>query len=81
MQATATKVTFGKVFNSLYVYITYVNSQFQPIRLFLELTAAITRPNFSQPSSRIRVDLLSYESKTTDNREQYDWRTEENLDG
>ena len=32
-------------------------------------------------SSRIRVDLLSYERKTTDKREQYDWRAEKNSDG
>ena len=32
-------------------------------------------------SSRIRVDLLSYESKPTDKREQYDWRAEKNFDG
>ena len=32
-------------------------------------------------SSRIRVDLLSYERKPTDKREQYDWRVEKNLDG
>ena len=40
-----------------------------------------TRPDFFLRSGRIRVDLLSYESKTTDKREQYDWRTEKNLDG
>ena len=32
-------------------------------------------------SSRLRINLLSYESKTTDKRGQYDWRTEKNLDG
>ena len=32
-------------------------------------------------SSRISVDLLSYESKTTDKQEQYDWRAEKNLGG
>ena len=32
-------------------------------------------------SSCIRVDLLSYESKTTDKRQQNDWRTKKNLDG
>ena len=31
--------------------------------------------------SRIRVELLSYESKPTDKRGQYDWRDEKNLDG
>ena len=40
-----------------------------------------THPNFFQPFSRNRVDLLSYESKPMDKREQYDWRTEKNLDG
>ena len=40
-----------------------------------------TRPNYFLQSSRIRVDLLSYESKRTDKREQYDWRAEKNLDG
>ena len=39
-----------------------------------------TRPNFFLRSSRIRVDLPSYESKTTDKRGQYDWRAEKNLD-
>ena len=32
-------------------------------------------------SRRIRVNLLSCESKTTDKRGQYDWRAEKNLDG
>ena len=32
-------------------------------------------------SSRNKVDLLSYESKTTDKRGQYDWKAEKNLDG
>ena len=40
-----------------------------------------TRPNFSQPSRRNRVDLLLYESITTDKREQCDWGAEKNLDG
>ena len=40
-----------------------------------------TRPNFSQSSRRIRVYQLSYESKTTDKREQYDWRADKKLDG
>ena len=39
-----------------------------------------TRPFFFQ-SSRIRVDLLSYEGKPTDEREQCDWKAEKNLDG
>ena len=33
-----------------------------------------TRPIFFRRSSRIRVDLLSYESKPTYKWEQYDWR-------
>ena len=32
-----------------------------------------TRPKMFLGSSRNRVDLLSYDSKTTDKREQYDW--------
>ena len=32
-------------------------------------------------SRRIRVDLLSYERKTTDKRQQNDWRAKKNLDG
>ena len=40
-----------------------------------------SRPNFSQLSCCIGVDLLSYESIPTDKWEQYDWRAEENLDG
>ena len=39
-------------------------------------TCSISRPNFSQPSCRIEVDLLSYKSKTTDKKEQYNWRAE-----
>ena len=31
-------------------------------------------------SSRIRVNLLSYEREMTDEREQYNWRAEKNLD-
>ena len=37
--------------------------------------------NIFLQSSHIRVDLLSYERKTTDKRDQYDWRAEKNLDG
>ena len=40
-----------------------------------------TRPNFFQRSSRIRVNLLLYESKTTNKRQQNDWRAKKNLDG
>ena len=32
--------------------------------------------NFFNRSNRIRVDLLSYESKRTEKREIYDWRAE-----
>ena len=39
------------------------------------------RQFFFQRSSRNRVDLLSYESKPTDKREQYDLMAEKNLDG
>ena len=44
------------------------------------------RPCFSTkvfflPSSRIRVDLLSYQSKPADKRGQYNSRAEKNLDG
>ena len=35
-----------------------------------------TRPNYFLQSSRIRVDLLSYKSKPTDKRKQYDWVAE-----
>ena len=41
----------------------------------------ITRPIFFVRSRRIRVDRLSYESKTTDKRQQNDWRARKNLDG
>ena len=40
-----------------------------------------TRPNFFLQSSRITVKLLSYESKRTDKRGQYDRRAPKNLDG
>ena len=36
---------------------------------------------FFLQSSHNRVNLLSYESKLTEKREQYDWRDEKNLDG
>ena len=36
---------------------------------------------FFKLSSRIRVDLLSCESKLTDKREQYDWKAGKKLDG
>ena len=39
-------------------------------------TEARTRPIFFLRSSRSRVDLLSYDSKSTDRREQYDWMDE-----
>ena len=39
------------------------------------------RPNIFLPSSRIRVYLPSYESKTTHKRGRYNWRAEINLDG
>ena len=32
-------------------------------------------------SSRIKDDLLAYESKPTDKREQYNWMLEKKLDG
>ena len=37
--------------------------------------------NFFLRFSHIRVDLLSYESKPTDQQKQCDWRGEENVDG
>ena len=40
-----------------------------------------TRPIFFQPSSCIRVDLLTDDSKPTEIREQYDWMGEKKLDG
>ena len=39
-----------------------------------------TRPNFFLRSSRIRINLLSCESKTTDKRQQNAWRAKKNLD-
>ena len=47
----------------------------------LVYVSCFARPNFFVRSSRIRVDLLSYESKTTDKRQQNDWRAKKNLDG
>ena len=43
-------------------------------------TGSMTRPNFFLRSSRIRVDLLLYESIPSDKQEQYDFRAEKNLD-
>ena len=40
-----------------------------------------SRPDFFLWSSRIRVNLFSYESKPTEKRVQYDWRVEKNLAG
>ena len=40
-----------------------------------------TRLNFSQQSTCIGVDLLSYDSKLTYKQEQYDWKAENFLDG
>ena len=37
--------------------------------------------NFFLRSRHNRVELLSYKSKMTDRREQYDWMDEKNLDG
>ena len=37
--------------------------------------------NFFLRSRRIRVDLQSYESKTTDKRQQNDWKGGKKLDG
>ena len=39
------------------------------------------RPDFFLRSSRNRVNLLSYYGKTTDKREQYDWRADKNWTG
>ena len=44
-------------------------------------TACNSCPHFFLRSSRIGVDLLLYESKSTDKREQYGWRAGKNLDG
>ena len=41
----------------------------------------VTSSDFYPRSSRIRVDLLSYESKQADEREQNDWMAEKKLDG
>ena len=41
----------------------------------------IAQSNFFLRFSRIRVNLLLYESKTTHKRGQYYWRAEKNLDG
>ena len=48
---------------------------------FYGITAVGTRPNFFVRSRRIRVNLLSYENKSTDKRQQNDWRAKKNLDG
>ena len=56
---------------------------FSLLRLAGEIKSYIpylSRPIFFHPSSRIKVDMQSYKSKPTDKREQYDWRTEKNLD-
>ena len=57
---------------------TYRVFEIEPVPEWLTIA---TRPNFILRSSRIRVDLLSYESIPTDKRWQYDWRAEKNLDG
>ena len=40
-----------------------------------------SRPDFLRRSSCISVDLLSYDSKPTEKREQWDWRAEKNWTG
>ena len=52
----------------------YIAVGFQLVYGFL-----VTHSNFSQPSCYIRVDLLSYESKTIYKWEQYDWRAEKKI--
>ena len=47
----------------------------------LRYQAVVDRQQKIQPSSRIRVNLLSYDSKPTEIRGQYDWIAENNLDG
>ena len=46
-----------------------------------ELFLFTSRPIFFLRSSRNRAGVLSYESKTTDKRQQYDWMGGKNLDG
>ena len=53
---------------SLSLHKRYVQSVFTLYRSMLLRPVQF----FSQPSRRIRVNLLSYESKKTDKREQYD---------
>ena len=48
--------------------------------LSLSLKRNLFPSRFFLPSNQNRVDLLSYESKTTDIRKQYDRRAEKNLD-
>ena len=44
------------------------------------LSHIYTRPNFFQPSSRIRLTLLTYNIRQTKIRGQYDWTVEKSLD-
>ena len=64
-------ITWYKHWSSIMLINTYTSV----------ITNCNSRPEFFLQSSRIRVDRLSYESKTTDKREQYDWRADKNLDG
>ena len=64
-------------------------------RITFQVTTKVRRVSYSQIksyaqqpvqiffrwSTHIRVVLLSYERKTTDKQEQYDWKAEKNLDG
>ena len=51
-----------------------------PLGIRLARHECTTRPDFFMLPSCIRVDLLSYKSKPTDKREQYNWKAEEKLD-
>ena len=51
------------------------------LSLFLSRCRKASRPDFCLQSSRTRVDRLSYESKPTEKRWQYDWRADKYLDG
>ena len=59
----------------------FLNKITDSVPLVGHLVSVATLPKKILWCSCIRVDLLLHYSKTTDKREQYDWRADKNLDG
>ena len=79
---------FGRVFTHKEQAANFLSIQAERLPILIYPTNGMctnsrssTRPYFFLRSSHIRVDLLSYESKPTNKRKQYDWMAEKKLDG